>query len=70
MQWCARAMFCSGSFQETDIGRVERVRKFKYLVEIIEENALEKSAIEVFHGAAEFSLFRHSFAVIYIAAKF
>ena len=34
------------TFLVTDIGRTERVQKFKYLREIIQENGLNKSAIE------------------------
>ena len=33
-------------FLVKDIGRIETVRKFKYLGEIIQENGLQKSAIE------------------------
>ncbi|XP_035731235.1 uncharacterized protein LOC118445651 [Vespa mandarinia] len=33
-------------FLTTDIGLVEKVKKFKYLGEIIQENGLEKSAVE------------------------
>ncbi|MGP1952701.1 MAG: hypothetical protein ACTS79_00015 [Arsenophonus sp. ET-KM2-MAG3] len=34
-------------FLTTDIGRVERIRKFGYLGELIKENGLDKFAIEV-----------------------
>lgn len=33
-------------FLTTDIGQIEKVKKFKYLGEIIQENGLEKSAVE------------------------
>ena len=32
-------------FLLTDIGQIDRVRKFKYLGEIIQQNGLEKSAL-------------------------
>ena len=42
-----------------DIGRIERVRKFKYLGEIIQDNGLEKSSIEAVSYTHLMILFLH-----------